>query len=75
MITIKKTPLANGENPWLLKWYLYMPLGTLESGINIGVRLLIFEGFSSGYILIKGGTFIDFLFFKNFLKLSNFLFL
>ena len=28
---------------------------TLESGINIRVRLLIFEGFSKGYVLIKGG--------------------
>ena len=28
---------------------------TLESGINIGVRLLIFEVFSRSYVLIKGG--------------------
>ena len=31
---------------------------TLDSGINVGVRLLIFGLFSSGYVLIKGGTFI-----------------
>ena len=30
-------------------------LVTLESGINIRVRLLIFEVFSRGYVLIKGG--------------------
>ena len=30
-------------------------LFTLESGINIGVCLLIFEIFSRGYVLIKGG--------------------
>ena len=36
---------------------------TLDSGINVGVRLLIFGLFSSGYVLIKGGTFINFLFF------------
>ena len=28
---------------------------TLESGINIRVRLLIFEVCSRGYVLIKGG--------------------
>ena len=28
---------------------------TLESGINIRVRLLIFEVYSRGYVLIKGG--------------------
>ena len=28
---------------------------TLESGINILVRLLIFEVLSRGYVLIKGG--------------------
>mgnify|MGYP001477140763 CR=1 FL=1 len=33
---------------------------TLDYGINVGVRLLIFELFSSGYVLIKGGTFIKF---------------
>ena len=32
-----------------------MFLGTLDSGVNIGVRLLIFELFSRGYVLIKGG--------------------
>ena len=35
---------------------------TLDSGINVGVRLLIFGLFSSGYVLIKGGTFINFFF-------------
>ena len=30
-------------------------LDTLESGINIRVCLLIFEVFSRGYVLIKGG--------------------
>ena len=30
-------------------------VGTLESGINIWVRLLIFEVYSRGYLLIKGG--------------------
>ena len=29
--------------------------GTLESGINIRVRLLIFEVFSRDYVLIKEG--------------------
>ena len=28
---------------------------TLESGINIQVHLLIFEIFSRGYVIIKGG--------------------
>ena len=32
---------------------------TLDSGINVGVRLLILGIFSSGYVLIKGGTFIN----------------
>ena len=44
-----------------------LALNTLDSGINVGVRLLIFGLFSSGYVLIKGGTFINFfifLFFK-----------
>ena len=35
---------------------------TLESGINIRVRLLIFEGFSRGYVLLKWATFINFWF-------------
>ena len=30
---------------------------TLESGKNVGVRLSIWGIFSSGYVLIKGGTF------------------
>ena len=30
---------------------------TLESGINVGLRLLIFELFSRGYVLIKGAVF------------------
>ena len=29
---------------------------TLDSGINIGVRLLIFELFSRGYVLIREGN-------------------
>ena len=37
----------------------FKPL-TLDSGINVGVRLLILGLFSSGYVLIKGGTFINF---------------
>ena len=32
---------------------------TLDSGINVGVRLSILGIFSSGYVLIKGGTFIN----------------
>ena len=28
---------------------------TLECGINIQIRLLIFEVFSRGYVLVKGG--------------------
>ena len=36
---------------------------TLDSGINVGVLLLIFGLFSSGYGLIKGGTLIDFFIF------------
>ena len=48
---------------------------TLESGINIRVRLLIFEVFSRGYILIKGGYVYWFWFLKNFLRILHFLFL
>ena len=33
---------------------------TLDSGINVWVRLLIFGLFSSGYVLIKGDTLINF---------------
>ena len=33
---------------------------TLDSGINVGVRLLILGLFSNGYVLIKGGTIINF---------------
>ena len=36
---------------------------TLDSGINVGVRLLVLGLFSSGYVLIKGGTLIDFFYF------------
>ena len=39
---------------------------TLGSGINVGVCLLIFGLFSSGYVLIKGGTFINFFIFYLF---------
>ena len=42
-------------------------LTTLDSGINVGVRLLIFGIFSSGYVLIKGGTFINLFIFFPFL--------
>ena len=35
-------------------------LFTLEFGIKIGVGLLILGLFSSGYVLIKGGTFNNF---------------
>ena len=44
-------------------------LSTLDSGINIGVHLLIYGLFSSGYMLIKGGTFIDFFIFFIFFLL------
>ena len=43
---------------------------TLDSGINPGVCLLILGLFSSGCMLIKGGMFINFLFFKYFYFLS-----
>ena len=43
---------------------------TLESGINIRVRLLISEVFSRGYVLIKGGYVYSFLIFLK--KLQNF---
>ena len=39
---------------------------TLESGINIGVRLLILGLFSTGYVLIKGAMFINFWIFYSF---------
>jgi hypothetical protein len=42
-------------------------LHTLDSGINVGVCLLIFGLFSSGYVLIKGGTFINFFIFYLFI--------
>ena len=47
---------------------------TLDSGINVGVRLLIFGLFSSGYVLIKGGTFINFLIFNFFTFFDIFFF-
>ena len=40
----------------------------LESGIKIRVRLLIFEVFFRGYVLIKWGNDYWFLIFKNFFK-------
>ena len=43
---------------WL--WVFTLILCTLDSEINVGVRLLILWLFSSGYVLIKGGTFINF---------------
>ena len=42
-------------------------LCTLDSGINVEVRLLILGLFSSGYVLIKGGTFNNFFIFLIFL--------
>ena len=33
---------------------------TLESGVNVGLRLLILGLFSRGYVLIKGAKFINF---------------
>ena len=36
---------------------------TLDSGINVGVRLLILGLFSNGYVLIKGGMIINFFIF------------
>ena len=39
---------------------------TLESGINIGVRLLILRFFPRAKSFLKGATFIDFLFLKTF---------
>ena len=36
---------------------------TLDSGINVGVRSLILGLCSSGYVLIKGGTIINFFIF------------
>ena len=42
-----------------------------ESRINVRVRLLILGLFSSGYVLIKGGMFINFL---NFFKIFSFTF-
>ena len=38
---------------------------TLESGISVRVRLLIFEVFARGYVLIKVGYFYQFLIFKK----------
>ena len=54
---------------------LFFPPSTLESGINIRVRLLIFEVFPGAIFLLKGATFIDFWFLKNFLWIFSFLFL
>ena len=39
---------------------------TLESGINLGVCLLIFEIFPGATSLLKGAMFIDFCFLKTF---------
>ena len=48
---------------------------TLDSGRNVGVRLLIFGLFSSGYVLIKGGKFINlFIFFFFRIFFSTFFF-
>ena len=56
-------------------WNFEFVSHTLESEINIQVRLLIFEVFSRSYVLIKGGYVYWFLIFKNFLQIFNFLFL
>ena len=58
---------------FLYKKFLYVI--TLESGINIQVRLLIFEVFSRGYVFIKGGYVYWFWFLKNLLRILNFLFI
>ena len=45
-------------------------LCTIDSGINVGVRLLIFGFFSSGYVLIKGGMFVNFFYLFKYCFLS-----
>jgi hypothetical protein len=42
---------------------------TLESGINIQVRLLFLRSFLGATSLLKSATFIDFLFKKKFLRI------
>ena len=59
---------------WLII-LIHSKVNTLESGINIRVRLVIFEVFPGATSLLKGATFIDFWFLKNFLRIFNFLFL
>ena len=51
----------NGKD-WYCLGYEVINLHTLDSGINIGVRLLIFGLFSRGYVLIREGN--AYLFFK-----------
>ena len=53
------------QNFWEIFEFLnfFFAKDTLDSGINVGVRLLIFGIFSSGYVLIKGGMFINFFIF------------
>ena len=75
---LSKSPLAPQGNVQILGILLCMHhfvtivRPTLDSGINVGVRLLIFGLFSSGYVLIKGGTFINFFIFHLFNIFLNF---
>ena len=55
-------------DPWHVFQFRMDRRHTLESWINIVVRLLIFDGFSSGYILIKGGYIYWFLIFLKLFK-------
>ena len=55
------------ETPCMMKNLLLK--NTIDSGINVGVHILIFGLFSCGYVLIKGGMFSSFFI----LYLSNFL--
>ena len=52
----------------ILNEFFNLRQSTLESGISIRVRLLIFEVFSRGYVLIKGGYVNCFLIFKKLFK-------
>ena len=57
---------SSGTNGWKWFWRSSQSLTcTLDSGINVGVRLLIFGLFSNGYVLIKGGTIINFFYFLD----------
>ena len=48
--------LMTGRNMWINFEAPQNAVITLDSGINIGVRLLIFGLFSRGYILIREGN-------------------